>query len=154
MTSITVENAEEPGVVVLGAGNQPQVGLELAASLSDTDGGVNSESWQWQSSSSETGPWNDVVGAGSASYTTQKGDIDRHLRAVVAYRDGHETGQDTAYATSGLPVRPDPNRPAAFLDSLTTTFNISINVREGVRVTPPFPDCPRPPRRLVSDDIC
>ena len=152
--NITVENAEEPGTVALDTGNQPQVSLEIAASLSDPDGGVNSESCQWQSSGSETGPWNDIVGAGSASYTPQKGDIDRHLRAVVTYRDGHETGQDTAYATSGLPVRPDPNRPAAFLDSLTTTFNISINVREGVRVAPPFPDCPRPPRRLVSDDIC
>ena len=136
--NITVDNAEEPGVVVLGAGNQPQVGSEIAASLSDPDGGVNGESWQWQSSDSETGPWNDVAGSDSASYTPQKGDIDRYLRAVVTYRDGHGTGQDTAQATTGLPVKPEPNRPPAFLDSLTTTFNISINVREGVRVAPPF----------------
>ena len=136
--SITVENAEEPGVVVLGAGNQPQVGSEIVASLSDPDGGVNGENWQWQSSDSETGPWNNIVDAGSASYTPQAGDIDRYLRTVVTYRDGHGTGQDRAQATTGLPVRPEPNRPPAFLDSLTTTFNISINVREGVRVAPPF----------------
>ena len=136
--SITVENAEEPGVVVLGAGNQPQVGSEIAASLSDPDGGVNGENWQWQSSGSETGPWNDVTGADSASYTPQAGDIDRYLRTVVTYRDGHGTGQDRAQATTGLPVRPEPNRPPEFLDSLTTTFNISINVREGIRVAPPF----------------
>ena len=76
--------------------------------------------------------------ADSASYTPQAGDIDRYLRAVVTYRDGHGSGQDTANAATGLPVRPEPNRPPAFLDSLTTTFNISINVREGVRVAPPF----------------
>ena len=136
--NITVENAEEPGAVVLGAGGQPQVGSEIAASLQDPDGGVNGESWQWQSRDSETDPWNDVAGADSASYTPQKSDIDRRLRAVVTYRDGHGTGQDTAYATTGLPVRPEPNRPPSFPDSLTTTFNISINVREGVRVAPPF----------------
>ena len=127
--NITVENAEEPGVVVLSTGGQPQVGSEIAASLSDPDGGVNGESWQWQSRDSETDPWNDVAGADSASYTPQKSDIDRRLRAVVTYRDGHGTGQDTAYATTGLPVRPEPNRPPSFPDSLTTTFNISINVR-------------------------
>ena len=136
--NITVENAEEPGVVALSAGGQPQVGSEIAASLSDPDGGVNGESWQWQYSDSENGPWNDIEGADSASYTPQKSDIDRYLRAVVTYRDGHGTGQDTAYAATGLPVRPEPNRPPAFRGSLTTTFNISINVREGVRVAPPF----------------
>ena len=136
--NITVENAEEPGAVVLDAGSQPQVGSEITASLQDPDGGVNSENWQWQSSDSETGPWNDIVHAGSASYTPQTGDIDRYLRAVVAYRDGHGSGQDTANAVTTHPVMPEPNRPPAFLDSLTTTFNISINVREGVRVAPPF----------------
>ena len=136
--SITVENAEEPGVVALSAGGQPQVGSEIAASLSDPDGGVNGESWQWQSRDSETGTWNDVAGADSASYTPQKSDIDRRLRAVVTYRDGHGTGQDTANAATTHPVMPEPNRPPAFPDSLTTTFNISINVREGVRVAPPF----------------
>ena len=136
--SITVENAPEPGSVVFDTNDQPEVNTAMTASLSDPDGGVNSESWQWQSSDSETGPWNDVAGTDSASYTPQTSDIDRYLRAVVTYRDGHGTGQDTAQATTGLPVRPEPNRPPAFLDSLTTTFNISINVVEGVRVAPPF----------------
>ena len=135
-----MENAEEPGSVAFDSAGQPEVNTPITASLSDPDGSVSSETWQWQwqSSDSETGPWNDVAGADSASYSPQKGDIDRYLRAVVTYRDGHGTGQDTAQATTGLPVRPEPNRPPAFLDSLTTTFNISINVREGVRVAPPF----------------
>ena len=99
---------------------------------------MNSENWQWQSSDSENGPWNDIEGAGSTSYTPQAGDIDRYLRAAVTYRDGHGTGQDTANAATTHPVMPEPNHPPEFLDSLTTTFNISINVREGVRVAPPF----------------
>ena len=33
--SITVENVEEPGAVVLGAGDQPQVGSEITAILTD-----------------------------------------------------------------------------------------------------------------------
>ena len=135
--SITVENVEEPGAVVLGAGDQPQVDSEITAILTDPDGGVNGESWQWQSSDSETGPWNDIADAGSASHTPQTGDIDRYLRAVVTYRDGHGSGQDRAQATTAHPVRPEPNRPPQFGDH-TTTFNISINVREDVRVAPPF----------------
>ena len=98
---------------------------------------MNGESWQWQSSDSETGPWNDIADAGSASHTPQTGDIDRYLRAVVTYRDGHGSGQDTAGAATTHPVRPEPNRPPAFGEH-TATFNISINVREGVRVAPPF----------------
>ena len=135
--SITVENAEEPGVVVLSTSNQPQAGLEITASLSDPDGGVNGENWQWQSSDSETGPWDDMADAGSASYTPRTGDIDRYLRAVVTYRDGHGSGQDLAQATTAQPVMPEPNRPPQF-GNHTTTFNISVNVRQGVRVAPPF----------------
>ena len=135
--NITVENAEEPGVVAFDTAGQSEVNTPITASLSDPDGGVNGESWQWQSSDPETGSWNDVVGADSASYTPQKGDIDRYLRAVVTYRDGHGNGQDRAQATTDQRVVPEPNRPPRFGDH-TTTFNISINVGEGVRVAPPF----------------
>ena len=135
---ITVENAEELGAVSFDAAGQPEVNTPVTASLSDPDGQVAGESWQWQSSDSETGPWTGIAGADSAGYTPQRGDIGRYLRATVSYTDGHTGNVDAASAVNTLPVRPEPNRPPAFPGSLTTTFNISINVREGVRVAPPF----------------
>ena len=135
--SVTVTNVEEPGTVHFGTNAQPEVGTALTASLSDPDGAVTGEAWQWQSSDSAEGPWSNISGANSASYTPAAGDVDSHLRASVTYRDGHGAGEDTASAATALPVRPEPNRPPAF-DEARTDFGISINVREGVRVAPPF----------------
>ena len=135
--NISVENVEELGTVAFGTNAQPEVNTPLTASLTDPDGKVTGESWQWQSSESDADPWTDIAGAESASYSPQTGDVNRYLRATVTYRDGHGAGEDTASAVTALPVRPEPNRPPAFLDAVTG-FNISVNVNEGIRVAPPF----------------
>ena len=136
--TITVTNVEEPGTVTFDSAGQPEVNTPLNAGVADPDGNLSGESWTWSRGTSSEGPWTVIEGATTASYTPQAEDVNFHLRATVSYTDGHGSEQDTAHATTGLPVRPEPNRPPAFLDSLTTTFNISVNVREGVRVAPPF----------------
>ena len=136
--TITVTNVEEPGTVTFDSAGQPEVNTPLTAGVTDPDGNVTGESWTWSQGTSSEGPWTVIEGATTASYTPQAEDVNFHLRATVSYTDGHGSERDTAHATTGLPVRPEPNRPPAFLDSLTTRFNISVNVREGVRVAPPF----------------
>ena len=135
--NISVENVEEPGAVTFGTNAQPEVNTPLTASLTDPDGSVTGERWQWQSSDSAAGPWADIDGAESASHTPQSGDVNRYLQANVTYTDGHGASEDTASAVTALPVRPEPNRPPQFLDAVTG-FNISVNVNEGIRVAPPF----------------
>ena len=144
--TITVTNVEEAGSAAFDSTGQPEVNTPLTAGVTDPDGNLSGESWTWSRGTSSEGPWTVIEGATGASYTPQAEDVNFHLRATVSYTDGHGSERDTAHATTGLPVRPEPNRPPTFLDSLTTTFKISVNVREGVRVAPPF-TADRPQRR-------
>ena len=135
--TVRVENVEEAGTVILRDGAQPQVNIPVDAALSDPDDSVSGPAWTWQRAESPGGPWTTITGANASSYNPRTGEIDSYLRATVSYTDGHGDGQDTAHAVTGAPVKPEPNRPPAFGEH-TATFNISINVREGVRVAPPF----------------
>ena len=135
--NITVQNVEEPGSVAFDTDASPQVNIRLNAALDDPDGGVTAEAWQWQSSGSASGPWADVSEATSAAYTPTTADVHRYLQATVSYTDGHGDNTDTASAISAFVFTPEPNRPPRF-GGHTTIFNISVNVRKGVRVAPPF----------------
>ena len=134
--NVSVANVEEQGTVSLSPAGAPQVKQAITASLNDPDGSVSNETWQWQSGANASGPWTNIDGATSASYTPADGDVDSHLRVNVSYTDGHGANTDTASATTTA-VQPEPNYAPSF-DDATTTFNISVNVREGVRVAPPF----------------
>ena len=135
--NIAVQNVEEPGSVAFDTDASPEVNIRLTAALDDPDGSVMAEAWQWQSGGSASGPWADVSEATNAAYTPTTADVHRYLQATVSYTDGHGDNVDTASAISAFAVTPEPNRPPRFGDH-TTTFNISVNVREGVRVAPPF----------------
>ena len=135
--NVTVENVEEPGTVSFGTNAQPEVNTPLTASLTDPDGNVTGESWQWQSAENSSGPWTDIADATGASYTPTANDVDSFLQATVSYTDGHGADTDSASATTASAVQPEPNRAPSF-DDATTEFSISINVREGIRVAPPF----------------
>ena len=136
--NVAVRNVEEPGSVVFDTDASPEVNVPLAAALTDPDGNITGEAWQWQVADGVSGPWADLNSATGATYTPTSADVHRYLRASARYTDGHGDDPDTASAIHARPVTPEPNRPPQFLDSLTTTFNISVNVREGVRVAPPF----------------
>ena len=105
MVTITVTDMDEAGAVALSS-TQPQEGAELTASLTDPDGSVSNESWQWASSSdwdasTQTGTWSDISGATFAAYTPTADDVGNYLRATVmamarAPRGHGEPGADEA----------------------------------------------------------
>ena len=108
--TVKVTDADEAGKVTLSA-QDALIGVELTATLTDSDGGVPDEDrfmrqeWQWYSLVSETvevfnnGVLNtDLVGGtevrqvlevgdDEATYTPDANDRDRHLRAMVTYTD-------------------------------------------------------------------
>ncbi len=102
MVTITVTNMDEAGTVTLPT-MQPQVGVELTASVEDPDGGVTAETWQWASSDAMDGTFTSIEGAISDSYTPVADDVGKHLRATASYTDGHGSGK-TAMATSANTV--------------------------------------------------
>ena len=82
---ITVTNVDEAGVVTFSESNI-RVGSALTATLTDPDGGVTGEMWQWARSSDKT-TWTTITGATSGSYTPVLDDADNYLRATVSYTD-------------------------------------------------------------------
>ena len=82
-----VDGDRRLGTVTLSA-MKPTLGMELTAMLSDPDGGVTGEAWQW-ASSSDMSDWADIEDATSASYTPVEADANMYLRATAMYTDGH-----------------------------------------------------------------
>ena len=100
VVTVTITNVEEPGSVALSP-NVVNVGTEITAELTDPDGDVTNESWQWQRL--DGGTWSNISGAttsgaATSTYTTVNADVDKSVRATVSYDDGHGTGK-TATST-------------------------------------------------------
>ena len=66
--SIKVTNMQEPGMVKI-LPVQPAIGRAVTATLTDEDGGIAGAEWQWSSSDTEGGTYNNIEGATSSSYT-------------------------------------------------------------------------------------
>ncbi len=90
---------DDDGVVTLST-RAPEVGSAITASLSDPDGGVTGETWQWAKSSNGATGWTDIQGATSASYTPGRSDTGVFLRATVSYNDAVGPGKSAQAATS------------------------------------------------------
>ena len=100
--TVTVTNANEAGAVSI-SGQSAQVGAVLTATLADPDGAVSSQTWQWSRSDARSGPFADISGATSATYTPVAADDGKYLRAAVSYADVHGAGQ-SAEATTAAAV--------------------------------------------------
>ena len=85
--AITVPNVDEPGTVSLSA-EQPRVGTELTATLTDPDGTITDLTWKWQFSLSKT-HWTSIRAATTRHYTPTSGYLDFYLRVTASYTDGH-----------------------------------------------------------------
>ena len=120
--TVEVTNDEEPGSIMLST-LQPQVGVEVTATLSDADlraadGAVVTldPTWQWYRGSSE------IPGATANTFTPTSGDVGFLLVVKASYDDG-EGDDKSAEQMSANPVRaaPDTNIPPAFPDTVTGT---------------------------------
>ena len=93
-TSVLTQEVGKPGTVSVDS-TAPVVGEQLTASLTDADGSVFSQVWQWESSPAQEVPtWASITGATSASYTPQAGDAGKLLRVRVRYTDGSGAGRE------------------------------------------------------------
>ena len=116
---IKVTNVEEPGTVTLST-LQPQVGVEIIATLTDPDNNLATEasvSWQWYRGNSEIVGATDGAGALMSSYTPTTGGVGSVLRATAMYDDGEDEDK-TAQENSAHAVRqaPESNIPPTFPD--------------------------------------
>lgn len=104
--TITVDNVDEAGTVTISG--VPAAGATLTASVTDLDGSVTVQTWQWSRSATSTGTFADIDGADQATYLVATTDEGMHLRATAEYTDGHgtnktEDGTTTAAVTVNAP---------------------------------------------------
>ena len=147
--SVKVTNADDPGVVTLSV-DQPRVGVEVTAELTDQDGGVSDTTWMWQS-------LQPVPGARGApepvswmsSFTPGSGIAGLVLRARVDYDDAQGSGKVAASAETE-PVL--PVRLTAVFD--TTAYEATEGgsaATVGVTLSPPADRFVRIPIRITAD---
>ena len=136
--TVTVENANDPGELTL-QWLQPEVDTPITATLTDSDGTINSSGgdlgWTWYTSKvadPEVGTdfhWNEITAnvtqgtpAATVSSYTPQGDtvaadddtaVDegKHLRVKVVYTDMQSTAPRTVYGISMNPVRAQVSSP-------------------------------------------
>ena len=114
----------------------PTEGEALTAStagITDPDGIASAFSFQWQQSGlGGAGAFSNIAGATSASFTPTEAQVDRALRVVVSYTDGHGTFEAIASGATaptanvnggptGLPAISDTSpTPGLLLTALTS----------------------------------
>ena len=113
---VTVENADEDGVVTLSK-TQPRVGIAVTASLTDPDKSISGLTWQWTNSDGE------IKDANSDTYTPvgqregdANGDIGDTLTAKASYTDGYESERMAEAGSVNIVAVDTRNRPPAFAD--------------------------------------
>ena len=105
--TIAITNVEEPGTVTLDT-LQPQVGVELTATLTDPDSVTDSTvTWQWYRGSSAIATATIGAVETESMYTPAAGDVGSTLRAQAMYDDG-EGDDKTARENSYRNVRSAP----------------------------------------------
>ena len=95
---VMVTNVDEPGEVSLST-MRPEVDTEVTATLSDLDGMVSGEMWQWAKSMDGTS-FMDISGATMDIYSPVDTDEGYYLRATVMYTDGHGSGKEEMMLTA------------------------------------------------------
>ena len=132
--TINLENVEEPGAVTLSSA-QPLTGTAFVAGLTDPDGSVSNLTWQWASSATSRGTFDDITGATSASYTPVAGDLGNYLQATATYSDGHG-GNKSAVTVSSKPTNSAPVfSEAAATRSVAEDASVGANVGAPVTAT-------------------
>ena len=132
--TISVTDVDEPGVLGFTTEN-PQVGQELGAFLSDPDGSISDLTWQWQRADSATDTtWTDIGGATSGDYTPVADDEGKFLRANAAYDDRHGSGKAVDDVVANA-VQPKPaNQPPEFDEGPSASRSISEESLTGAPV--------------------
>ena len=96
--AIDIINVDEAGVVMLSS-TQPQVGVELTATLIDPDGNISGVTWSWERS--DIGDvWDFIVGADTSSYIPDTADLGNYLLVTAAYSDGEGPGKIVRQASA------------------------------------------------------
>ena len=136
---IEITNVDEDGTVSFDW-SKPQVGTVITASITDIDGGVTGETWQWARCTSKTdSDCSNIAGATNAAHTPVDDDNEKFLRATVSYTDTEGPSKSASGFTT-YKVREAPtgtNTAPTFDDGTSTTRNVRENRPPGWNIDDP-----------------
>ena len=101
--AITVD---DDGTVTLSP-SRPQVGDRVTAQVSDPDGGVAIETWEWATSPNGTSNWVMLFGANSSTFTAAAPYEGSYLRATAIYTDAGGPGKRAEGVTAAAVMEDD-----------------------------------------------
>ena len=129
---VEVTNVDEDGTVTLSALGH-QAGTALTATLTDPDGTISNQMWQWSRSATMGGALADITGEMSASYTSTSGDTGYYLVAKVTYEDAEGNGKTAMSERSANAVQAvrTPNMAPVFPDDDAVNCRQSDNAVSG-----------------------
>ena len=137
---------DQPGSVTLSLEGAPEVGTVITATLTDLDGGVTGEMWQWQRSADGV-TWTDIDGATAATYTATEADAGMQLRVLVTYADALGTGiRLEGAATEALPSTPELTPTPTMTPTRTPTLRPPVRPATPTPTAAPDTPTPTPPR--------
>ena len=131
MVTVTVTNEKEGGMVTLSP-MSPLVGDVVMATVTDEDGMVTVETWEWARTMDMADGWNVITGADMATYTATSDDDGHYLQATATYTDGY--GADSAMGTTENTVT--ANNPPMFAAD-TDTRSVAENTAAGMNIGEP-----------------
>jgi hypothetical protein len=110
--TVRVTDVNEDGMVAAISGTA-RVGETLTAgAVTDPDGSVSGETYEWQQSMTmNDADFSAIGGATSSTYTVMAGDVDYYLRVMVTYTDGHGSGKTATSAMTAKVVAADAVDP-------------------------------------------
>ena len=117
MAKTAYGSADQMGTVTLST-QAPMVGRAITATLTDADGGVTGQMWQWEKSSNRSS-WMDATGTGATtrSYTPVAADARYYLRATVTYTDAGGAGKMADGMATGAVALPQDQMGTVAIDS-------------------------------------
>ena len=137
---VTVTDLEEDGEVTFDQ-PQPQATRDLLAKVTDGDGGVTKQKWQWSKSMDKDAAdddWMTITGAATASRNPAASDVGYYLRASVTYTDRRGAGK-TASGMTDAPVeaRTLANAAPKFpeIDPITVDENVKGDISDPLVAT-------------------
>ena len=155
--TVTVTDAEEEGTVAISPSRGwVDVPTQFSADLTDDDGDIFDDTWQWARSPNGRSSWTDILNATFSNYTAGADDANQYLRATASYEDRRGSNK-TASATLTTRVgetRPDANAAPAFAEataSRTVRSGTAAGRNIGAPVGRPMPTrATSPPTRSAG----
>ena len=105
--TVTVGNVDEDGTVALPA-ERPEVDQAITATLTDPDGVISIDRWEWYKAELITDTFNLIPGPITDTYTPVAADANWWLRANVFYTDGEGAGKVAEQIAMGGTIQIPP----------------------------------------------